>query len=71
MIEVAGRASVGKLRMTLKIKDVITAVGIHIVSCDTAVYVGGHPVDMLVYTGLAVTLVHCRVLEKAKIDFKL
>ena len=26
---------------------------------------------MLVDTGSAVTLVHCRVLEKAKIDFKL
>ena len=32
---------------------------------------GGHPVDMLVDTGSAVTLAHCRVLERAKIDFKL
>ena len=32
---------------------------------------GGHPVDMLVDTGSAVTLVHCHVLEKAKTDFKL
>ena len=76
MIEAAGRASVGKLGVTPKIKEnVETAVGIHSVSCDTAVYVpgrvGGHPVDMLVDTGSAVTLVHCRVLEKAKIDFKL
>ena len=35
------------------------------------VVLGGHPVDMLVDTGSAVTLVHCHVLEKAKIDFKL
>ena len=33
--------------------------------------VGGHLVGMLVDTGSAVTLVHCCVLEKAKIDFKL
>ena len=75
MIEAAGRASVGKVGTTPKIKDVKTVVGSHSVSCDTAVYVpghvGGHPVDMLVDTGSAVTLVHCRVLEKAKIDFKL
>ena len=31
----------------------------------------GHPVDILVDTGSAVTLVHCRVLERAKNDFKL
>ena len=32
--------------------------------------VGGHSVDMLqIDTGSAVTLLHCRVLEKAKIDF--
>ena len=67
--------SVGKVGTTPKIKDVKTVVGNHSVSCDTAVYVpgrvGGHLVDMLVDTGSAVTLVHCRVLEKAKIDFKL
>ena len=34
-------------------------------------HVGGHPVDMLVDTGSAVTFVHCRVSEKAKMDFKL
>ena len=65
MIEAAGRASVGKLGTTPKIKEVKTNVGIYSVSCDTAVYVpgrlGGHPVDMLVDTGSAVTLVHCRV----------
>ena len=78
MVEAAGRASVGKVGTTPKIKVnvvVKTVVGNHSVSCDTAVYlpgrVGEHPVDMLVDTGSAVTLVHCRVLEKAKIDFKL
>ena len=65
-----------KFGTTPKIEENTKAiVGIHSVSCDTAVYVpgrvGGHPVDMLVDTGSAVTLVHCRVLEKAKIDFKL
>jgi len=56
-------------------EDSKTAAGIHSVSCDTAIYVPGHverqPVDMLVNTSSAVTLVHCRVLEKAIIDFKL
>ena len=33
--------------------------------------VAGHPVDILVDTGSSVTLVHCRVLERAKIEFKL
>ena len=33
--------------------------------------VGGQPVDILVDTGSAVTLVHYRVLQKAKRDFKL
>ena len=50
MIEAAGRALVGKLGTTPKIKEVKTNVGIHSVSCDTAVYVpgrvGGHPFDM-------------------------
>ena len=41
MIEAAGRASVGKFGTTPKIKDVETVVGIHSVSCDTAVYVPG------------------------------
>ena len=35
------------------------------------VVLGGTPLLGLVDTGSAVTLVHCRVLEKAKIDFKL
>ena len=35
------------------------------------VRLGGQPVDMLVDTGSAVTLVHYRVLQKAKRDFKL
>ena len=75
-IEAAARASVGEFTTTPKIKENVKAiVGIHSASCDTAVYfvpghVGGHPVDMLVDTGSAVTLVHCRMLEKAKIDFK-
>ena len=76
MIEATGRASVRKLGTTPKIKENVKAiVGIHSVPCDTAVYVpgrvGGHPVDILVDTGSAVTLVHCCVLERAKIDFKL
>ena len=41
MIEAAGRALVGKLGTTPKIKDVKTVVGNHSVSCDTAVYVPG------------------------------
>ena len=75
MIEAAGQASVRKLGLTPKIKEVKTNVGIHSVSCDTAVYVpghvGGYPVDMLVDTGSAVMLAHCRMLENAKIDSKL
>ena len=76
MIKATGRASVGKLGTTTKIKENVKAiVGIHSVPCDTAVYVrgrvGGHPVDILVDTGSAVTLVHCPVLERAKIDIKL
>lgn len=76
VIEAAGRASIGKLGMTPKIKENIkTAVGTHSVSCDSAVYVsgrvGGQPVDMLVDTGSALTLIHCRLFEKAKTDFKL
>ena len=41
MIEAAGRALVGKLGTTPKIKDVKTVVGNHSVSCDTAVYIPG------------------------------
>ena len=74
MIEAVGQASVGKVGTTPKIKDVKTVVGSHSVSCDTAVYVPGHveghPVDMLVDTGSAVMLVHCHVLEKAKLISK-
>ena len=62
--------------MTPKIKESKTSrVSIHSVSCDTAVYVPGHvveqPVDMLVDTGSAVTVVHFRVLESTKRNFKL
>lgn len=75
MTEAVGRMLIGKLGITPKIKDVKTVVGIHSVFCDIAVYVsgrvGGHPADMLVDTSSAVTLVHCCVIEKAKIDFKL
>ena len=70
MVEAAGRALVGKLRTTPKIKEnVKSIVGIHSVTCDTAVYVPGrvrgHPVDKLVDTGSAVTLLNCCISEKA------
>ena len=55
--------------------DKASTVGIHSVSCDTAVYVPGQvgeqPVDMLVDTGSAVTLVYFCVLQNAKREFKL
>ena len=41
MIKAVGRASVGNVGTTPKIKDVKTVVGNHSVSCDTAVYVPG------------------------------
>ena len=48
---------------------------VHSVSSDTAVYVpglvGGQPVDMLVDTGSAVTLVHQRVLDRSPKNFQL
>ena len=55
MIEAAGQALVVKFGATQKIKENTKAiVGIHSVSCDTAVYVPGHvrehPVDMSVDT---------------------
>ena len=76
MIEAAGQASVGKFERTPIINgNKASTVGIHSVSCDTAVYVPGQvgeqPVDMLVDTGSAVTLVHFRVLQNAKREFKL
>lgn len=56
-------------------ENVKTALGIHSVSCDTAVpvpgHVGGQLVDMLVDTGPAVTFEHSCVFKKAKIDLKL
>jgi len=72
-LEAAGRALVGKLETTPNIKEnVKSVVAIHSVTCDTAVYVPdhvrGHPVDWLVDTGSAVTLLNCCVSEK---DFKL
>lgn len=76
MIEAAGQESVRKFGETPKVKENEKSdVRIHSVSCDTAVYVpgwvGGQPVDTLVDTGSAVMLVHFRVLQKAKTDFKL
>ena len=80
MIGVAGQASVGEIGETQNIlennlnKKVETKVvansfpSIHGVSSDTAVYltglVAGQPIDMLVDTGSAVTLVHQRIGSK-------
>ena len=48
--------------------------GIHIVSCDIAVYVprpvGCQPVNMLVDTRSVVTLVHQRIEDKSQKNFK-
>ena len=81
MIGAAGQASVGEIGETRNVsennlsKKVGTKVvansfsSIHSVSSDTAVYVAGlvagKPIDMLVDTGSAVTLVHQRVLDRS------
>ena len=74
MIGATGKASVGKfgtaqetseLSVSDKVENSFSSV--HSVSSDIAVYVpglvGGEPVDMLIDTGSAVTLVHQRVLN--------
>ena len=87
MIGAAGQASVGEIGKTRNVsennlsKKVETKVvansfsSIHSVSSDTAVYVAGlvagQPIDMLVDTGSAVTLVHQRVLNRSPQNFKL
>ena len=87
MIGAAGQASVGEIGKTRNVsennlsKKVGTKVlansfsSIHSVSSDTAVYVAGlvagQPIDMLVDTGSAVTLVHQRVLNRSPQNFKL
>ena len=87
MIGAAGQASVGENGKTRNVsennlsKKVETKVvansfsSIHSVSSDTAVYVAGlvagQPIDMLVDTGSAVTLVHQRVLNRSPQNFKL
>ena len=82
MIGAVGQASVGKfgtaqetseLSINSKVENSFSS--IHSVSSDTAVYapglVGGEPVDMLIDTGSAVTLVHQRVLNRSQKNFKL
>ena len=87
MIGAAGQASVGEIGETqnisendlnkkVEIKVVANSFpSIHSVSSDTAVYaaglVAGQPIDMLVDTGSAVTLVHQRVLNRSPKNFKL
>ena len=86
MIGAAGQASVGEIGETqnisendlnkkVEIKVVANSFpSIHSVSSDTAVYaaglVAGQPIDMLVDTGSAVTLVHQRVLNRSPKNFK-
>ncbi|CAH3157892.1 unnamed protein product, partial [Porites lobata] len=87
VIGAAGQASVGEIGETRNVsennlsKKVETKVvansfsSIHSVSSDTAVYVAGlvagQPIDMLVDTGSAVTLVHQRVLNRSPQNFRL
>ena len=71
----AGQASLEKVGKTQEISENNVLSSVHSVSSDTAVYVpglvGGQPVDMLVDTGSAVTLVHQRVLDRSPKNFKL
>ena len=85
MIGAAGQASVGEIGEIQNVSEsnLSTKVGpkvveslfssIHSVSSDTAVYVAGlvagQPIDMLVNTGSAVTLVHQWVLDRSSKNF--